>query len=244
MKFINNHILFEDCKESLISCYGDIEIATKILNVTKYQKYRYKDLLGYVTSIEESFSSNIKNLISRKVGGNISKIDNILNLIKDCENTFIEKENSLEKEYIRLFSTIAYIKYNQKDRGSLSSINNRLTEIIKELSDSVDSYNVTMNELEGKIDSIIKKNSRLSNYYNLKRAKDSTETKKKRAIYKYHLAKSQNDNIDQSIKDIFGDAESAQRDEIEAKRKLAKEKSRIIASINIDDNQTQNSNHE
>jgi hypothetical protein len=87
-----------------------------------------------------------------------------------------------------------------------------------------------MDELEKQVNIITKKNNRKSDYYNLKRAQDSVETKKLRVDYKKKLITQAEDTEYLSdIQKILGSPKDAEKDLDKAKENLAKEKEKLGA---------------
>jgi hypothetical protein len=91
-----------------------------------------------------------------------------------------------------------------------------------------------MDSLEKQVNILTDKNNRKADYYNLKRAGDSVETKKLRAAFKKKLVSQEDDSeYLKDIQSILGDYKDAEKDLEKAKQNLAKEKGEIGASDEV-----------
>jgi hypothetical protein len=91
-----------------------------------------------------------------------------------------------------------------------------------------------MDDLEKQVGIIIKDNKRKTEYYNLKRAEDSVETKKLRVDFKKKLVSDEDSSEYLSdIQKILGNPKDAEKDLEKAKDTLSKEKESIGASDEI-----------
>lgn len=229
MKFISNLQFYEDCKNALVECFGEEDLAAEYLKNTKYKEESKLSLLESVSSVNEKFGDKLRNLISKSFGGSISKIDVIISKMKEVENDFIERENKIEREYIQIFRDFVKTKFTRDyDKERLGPMNARLSELEGQMRNLVKGYSGTMDELERQIDVLTKRNSRRSDYYNLKRAHDSAEAKKKRADYKYELSKYKNDpELQERINAIFGSVKKAQEESQQATEELKQASARV-----------------
>lgn len=229
MKFINNLQFYEDCKNALVECFGEEDLAAEFLKNTKYKDESKLSLLESVSSVNEKFGDKLRNILSRTFGGSISKIDGIIAKMREAENDFIERENKIEREYIQLFREFVKTKFTRDyDKERLGPMNARLSELEGQMRNLVKGYSGTMDELEKQIDVITKRNSRRADYYNLKRAQDAAEAKKKRANYKYELSKYQDDpELQERINSIFGSAKKAQEESQQAEEELKQANARV-----------------
>jgi len=229
MKFINNLQFYEDCKNALVECFGEEDLAAEFLKNTKYKEESKLSLLESVSSVNEKFADKLRNILSKTFGGSISKIDVIISKMRDAENDFIERENQIEKEYVQLFREFIKTKFTKDyDKARLGPMNARLSELEGQIRNLVKGYSGTMDELEKQVDIITKRNSRRADYYNLKRAKDAAEAKKKRANYKYELSKYKDDpEMQQRIDSIFGSAKKAEEESQQAEEELKQASARV-----------------
>jgi len=228
MKFINNLKSYEDCKIALIECYGDVELAAEYLRNTKYTSSTTYNLLESVQAVKEGLGSKILNSLSKHLGGDISKLDSILQKMDDTENKFVDRENKIETEYIQLFRELVHLKFRAQDKSRMGPVQLRLQELESQMRGLIKSYNTIMDDLEKEVDIITKDNSRKADYYNLKRSRDSAEAKKKRADNKYQLTKYQTDtNIQQKVADIFGTPEEAKKEAEEVQNQVQQIQNKI-----------------
>lgn len=217
MKFINNLTFYEDCREALIECYGDIDIAVEYLHNRKYGDTTIYVLKESLLAVNEGLGDKIINALSKKLGGSISKIDPIVNKMNKAESTFVEREYQIESEYIKLFREFVHLKYRATDKSKMGPVQSRLQELESQMRQLIRSYNTIMDELEKQIDILTRSNNRRADYYNIKRAKHSVEAKEKRATYKYNLVKYiDTPEVAERIDNVFGSADDAKKDAEEA----------------------------
>jgi len=161
MELLENFVFYSDCKEAIIESYGDVEIAKSKLKKSKYGNIEDHVLEENLLSIKESLGDKILNFFSKRLGGDVRKLDKIIAAMKEEEIRFVKDEQNI--------------------------IILKLTNLQKFIKDLVKSHNSIMDDLEKQVDIITKKNNRKSDYYNLKRAQDSVDTKKMRAEFKKKL---------------------------------------------------------
>jgi hypothetical protein len=151
--------------------------------------------------------------------------------MKEEETNFIKSEHEAESKFYKLSHALALLKKQKAEKEDVNVISLKLSKLQKLIKDLVSSHNSVMDDLEKQANLIIKKNNRRAEYYNLKRAQDSVETKKMRAEMKKKLV-SQEDESDylKDIQNILGTPEDAQKDLDKANDDLAKEKEKIGAS--------------
>ena len=227
MRLIHNLEFYEYCKKNLVECFGDENLAVERI-CSKNSKYSSLYLLESLSSIKESLGSKLINLVSKKLGGTIHKIDAIVARMKTAEDNFIERENRIEKEYIPLFRNLVYLKYKATDKSKIGVVQGRLQELEAFMRDLVNSYNSIMEDLEKQINIITKENNRRIDYYNLKRSRDSAIAKKKRAEYKYKLVQGEHDpDVAKKIEELFGAPDVAQADAKHAEEVLKKAEERV-----------------
>jgi hypothetical protein len=228
MKLIKNIEFYEECKNALVEAFGETELATKILMEKGYSEYSFHDLKENVEKINESFGDKILNFISKSLGGDVSKIDKVMAQMKDEELDFITKEHQTEKEFISLHNSLVRLKSQKAPKDQIESVVFSLKKCEKRMKDLISFHKSIMDDLEKQIDILTKKSNRKAEYYNYKRAKDSVETKKKRAELKYSLTQGlQDDQPIPGLSTIFGTADAAQKDYEKSQATLAKEESTL-----------------
>lgn len=228
MKLIKNIEFYEECKNALVEAFGETELATKILIEKGYSEYSFHDLKENVEKINESFGDKIINFISKSLGGDVSKIDKVMAQMKDEELDFITKEHQTEKEFISLHNSLVRLKSQKAPKDQVESVVFSLKKCEKRMKDLISFHKSIMDDLEKQIDILTKKSNRKAEYYNYKRAKDSVDTKKKRAELKYSLTQGlQDDQPIPGLSTIFGTAEAAQKDYEKSQETFSKEETTI-----------------
>ena len=230
MQLFENFQFYSACKEALIESYGDVELTKKKLKDSGFNDMNDYDLEQNIISIKESLGGKILNFFSRIVGGDIDKLDTILSKIKDEETSFIKSENEAESKFYKLTAALAKLRKEGASQVERDVIIVKLNKTQKLIKDLISSHNSIMDDFEKQVDIITKKNKRKSEYYNLKRAEDSVETKKMRAELKKKLvAQEEEDDYLRNIRSILGTPEDAERDLEKAKNKYEKERERLEA---------------
>jgi hypothetical protein len=228
MSIINDFRFYSDCKSSLLESFGDVEIAKSKLTSKGYEDN--EDLDETLMAIKESLGDKILNFFSRNLGGDISKLDDLLQDMKEEEIRFINDEHESESKFYKLSSALAQLKKDKADQSEVAQYVDKLNKLKKLIKDLMASHNSIMDSLEKQVDIITKKNNRKADYYNLKRAEDSVETKKLRAEFKRKLVTQAEDSEYLSdIQKILGNPKDAQKDLEDAKEALAKEKDKLGA---------------
>ena len=226
MSIINDFKFYNDCKNSLLESFGDIEIAKNKLIAKGYDG----DLEETLNMIKESLGDKIINFFSKNLGGDISKLADILEDMKSEEIKFITDEHESESKFYKLSAALAQLKKDKADQSEITQYADKLNKLKKLINDLMSSHNSIMDSLEKQVNIITKKNNRKSDYYNLKRAEDSVETKKLRADYKKKLITQAEDTEYLSdIQKILGNPKDAEKDLNIAKEKLEKEKEKLGA---------------
>lgn len=228
MSIINNFKFYSDCKNSLLESFGDIEVAKNKLISSGYEdSYELEETLS---TIKESLGDKIINFFSKNLGGDISKLAKILQDMKLEEIKFIKDEHEAESKFYKLSAALSQLKKDKADQSEMTQYIDKLNKLKKLIKDLMSSHNSIMDSLEKQVNIITKKNNRKSDYYNLKRAEDSVETKKLRADYKKKLI-TQADDLEylNDIQKILGSPKDAEKDLATAKENLAKEKDKLGA---------------
>jgi hypothetical protein len=177
----------------------------------KYSDVSEDVLCENLHRINEGIGDKIMNFLSKKLGGDVSKIDKILQGMKEEEIKFITDEHEAENKFYKLSAALAQLRSDKADKTELDSIRVKLIKIQKLLKDLVSSHNSIMDDFEKQVNILTKKNNRKSEYYNLKRAEDSVETKKMRAEFKKKLlTASDEEGYLKGIQDILGDPKKAE----------------------------------
>lgn len=234
MKLVENFKSYSDCKKALIESYGDIDIAKTKLIKSGYSVEDVENLEESLNVIKESLGDKIINFFSKNLGGDISKIDKILADMKNEEIRFINDEHSAESKFYKLSTALSQLKKDKADKSETDQYVVKLNKIQKLIKDLVSSHSSIMDSLEKQVNILTDKNNRKADYYNLKRAGDSVETKKLRAAFKKKLVSQEDDSeYLKDIQSILGDYKSAEKDLEKAKRDLAKEKGEIGASDEV-----------
>lgn len=237
MELLENFVFYSDCKEAIIESYGDIEIAKSKLKKSKYGNVDDHILEENLSFIKESLGDKILNFFSKKLGGDIRKLDKIIASMKEEEIKFVNDEHESESKFYKLSSGLAQLKRDKASEDEQNIIKLKLTNLQRFIRDLVKSHNSIMDDLEKQVDIITKKNNRKADYYNLKRAQDSVETKKMRAEFKKKLIEDTEDNeYLASIQKILGTPKQAEADLSKAKDQLAKEKENLGAGEEISKN--------
>jgi hypothetical protein len=230
MQIFEKYTFYTDCKNAIIESYGDLEIATMKLRRSGYSDVADDILQENLCSIKEGLGDKIMNFFSKNLGGDVHKIDKILRDMKEEEVRFIKNEHESESKYYKMSAALAQLKRDKASQNEQAVIIDRLNKLAKLLKDLVRSHNSIMDELEKQVDIITKKNNRKADYYNLKRAEDSVETKKMRAEFKRKLAEEDGDaEYLAGVHKILGDPKKAQKDLEDAEKNLKKEKEIIGA---------------
>ena len=94
MSIINDFRSYSDCKSSLLESFGDVEIAKTKLISKGYEDN--EDLDETLIAIKESLGDKILNFFSKNLGGDISKLEGILQDMKSEEIKFINDEHESE----------------------------------------------------------------------------------------------------------------------------------------------------
>jgi hypothetical protein len=155
----------------------------------------------------------IINFFSKVVGGDIKKLNKILQDMKDEEIRFIKDEHDGESKFYKLSSALAQLRKDKSDKSEQDLILVKLNKVQKLIKDLVSSHNSIMDDLEKQVGIIIKDNKRKTEYYNLKRAEDSVETKKLRVDFKKKLVS------DEDSSEYLSDIRKSKRHLIKGKRK-------------------------
>jgi hypothetical protein len=228
MSIINDFRFYSDCKDSLLESFGDVEIAKNKLSRKGYENN--DDLEETLIAIKESLGDKIINFFSKNLGGDISKLSNILQDMKSEEIKFVTDEHESESKFYKLSAALSQLKRDKADSSEVTQYADKLNKLKKFIKDLMSSHNSIMDDLEKQVNIITKKNNRKADYYNLKRAEDSVETKKLRADFKKKLITQAEDSeyLD-DIQKILGNPKDAQKDLDAAKEVLAKEKDKIGA---------------
>jgi len=228
MGIINDFKFYNDCKNSLLESFGDVEIAKNKLAHKGYENN--DDLEETLISIKESLGDKIINFFSKNLGGDISKISKILQDMRSEEIKFVKDEHESESKFYKLSAALSQLKKDKADSSEVSQYVDKLNKLKKLIKDLMSSHNSIMDELEKQVDIITKKNNRKADYYNLKRAEDSVETKKLRADYKKKLiTQAEDSEYLNDIQKILGNPKDAEKDLDKAKENLAKEKDKLGA---------------
>ena len=174
---------------------GDVDIAKAKLKKSKYRDMEDHVLEENLSFIKESLGDKILNFFSKKLGGDVRKLDKILAAMKEEETRFVKDEHESESKFYKLSSGLAQLKRDKASQDEQNIIILKLTNLQKFIKDLVKSHNSIMDDLEKQVDIITKKNNRKADYYNLKRAHDSVETKKMRAEFKKKLIEESTNNL-------------------------------------------------
>jgi hypothetical protein len=213
MKLVENFKSYSDCKKALIESYGDIDIAKTKLIKSGYSVEDVEGLEESLNVIKESLGDKIINFFSKNLGGDISKIDKILADMKNEEIRFINDEHSAESKFYKLSTALSQLKKDKADKSETDQYVVKLNKIQKLIKDLVSSHSSIMDSLEKQVNILTDKNNRKADYYNLKRAGDSVETKKLRAAFKKKLVSQEDDSeYLKDIQSILGDYKSAEKD--------------------------------
>lgn len=231
MEILENFKFYEACKDALIESYGFVDLAKDKLKKSNYSHIEDDILEKNLETVKEGLGDKILNFFSKSFGGGIDKIDKIMNDMKSEEINFINSEHEAESKFYKLTDALARLRKEKASKEDQSIITVKLSKIQKLIRELVSSHNSIMDDLEKQVNVITKGSKRKSEYYNLKRAQDSVETKKMRAEMKKKLV-SQEDEDDylKSIQKILGTPEDAKKDLEKAKDDLANEKGKIGAS--------------
>lgn len=228
MGIINDFKFYNDCKNSLLESFGDVEIAKGKLESKGYQNDG--SLEETLELIKESLGDKIINFFSKNLGGDISKLEKILQDMKSEEIKFVTDEHKSESKFYKLSAALSQLKKDKVDQSEIAQYADQLNKLKKLIRDLMSSHNSIMDSLEKQVDIITKKNDRKSDYYNLKRAEDSVETKKLRANYKKKLiSQAEESDYLEDLQKILGNPKDAEKDLDKAIENLAKEKERIGA---------------
>jgi hypothetical protein len=230
MQLFEDFQFYSTCKQALIESYGDVELTKKILKSSGFDKMNDYVLEQNIILIKESLGDKILNFFSRAVGGDIDKIDSILGKIKEEETSFIKDENEAESKFYKLTAALAQLRKEGARPAEADIIRVKLTKVQKLIKDLISSHGSIMDDLEKQIDILTKKSKRKAEYYNLKRAENSVETKKMRAELKKKLvAQEEDDEYLRNIRSILGTTEDAERDLEKARRDYEKAKESLEA---------------
>lgn len=230
MKLLEDFNFYTDCKEAIVESFGDLDIAKQKLKRVKYTHIEDHILEENLYSIKESLGDKIINFFSKALGGDVRKIDKLISSMKEEEIKFINDEHEGESKFYKLSSSLARLKRDKAGQEEQKVLMVKLNQLEKYLRDLIRSHNSIMDDMEKQVDILTKKNNRKSDYYNLKRAQDSVETKKMRADLKRKLVDGVEENeYAEKIQGILGNSKDAQSDLEKAKEKLAAEKEKLGA---------------
>ena len=225
MQLFENFQFYSTCKQALIESYGDVELAKKKLKASGFDKMNDYDLEQNILFIKESLGDKILNFFSRVVGGDVDKLDSILIKMKEEETSFIKDENEAESKFYKLTAALAQLRKEGANPAEADVIRVKLNKVQKLIKDLISSHNSIMDDLEKQVNILTKKSKRKSEYYNLKRAEDSVETKKMRAELKKKLVtQEEDDEYLRNIRSILGTTDDAERDLEKAKKDYEKAK--------------------
>ena len=220
---------FDIAKKTLIQNNKNIESSTAELkkNII-FEGIETEEIKESLLIINEGIKDNIINFISKKLGGDISKIKTILDQIKQIELKFNKEEIEIYSEFYRI---IEDEKQLEKDKShpshkeffreleqSKSLLNKRLNELNKTTSEMLDS-------LEYKAKELIENNERKKKYFNLQRASDVLETRKDR-YEKIKSLTAKNSKRSQNLEDFFGTKSQKLEKDIESSEKDLKKYSK------------------
>jgi len=229
MKLIKDIQFYEECQNTLLEAYGSTDLAVRIISEKKNSTYSDYDIRRTIESINEGWGDKIVNFLSKHLGGDVSKIDTVVANIKGEEIDFITKEHELEKNFINHHSSLLQLRSQKAPKDQIERTIFTIKKCEKGLRDLISSHKGIMDDFEKQIDILTKNNSRKTEYYNYKRAKDSAETKKKRAEMKLSMVSTSNDDeILKELKKTFGSSDEAQKEYNNAKSDLEEQESKLI----------------
>lgn len=217
---------FEKAKKTLIESEGDINYAFQHLKEDKsFSNMSESELIDSLTELNEGLGEKILNFLGSKLGGDVSKIKDVLSKMKEQELKFNQEEFEIWNEF---YSLLADQKALDKDRR-----NPNYSDLNRELSQSRNALNLRLKELtkahddifsslEEKIKGLVKDSDRKKRFFNAQRADDVLETRNDR-YEKIKAITSKSATRSRELEDFFGiDPEQARKDAEVAKQEAEK----------------------
>lgn len=123
-------------------------------------------------SVDESFKEDVQNWLSRTFGGKIDKIDGIISDLVSLERDFAKEWEKSQREIFDLRGKIDSGEYSVEEerefREKIRSLNNKIESLERLKTQKVRDLNI-------RVVSLTKGNSRVAKYWNLKKAEAEVE---------------------------------------------------------------------
>jgi hypothetical protein len=207
---------FEKAKKLLIENEGNIDLTLIILKGDKsFSSISESELTDALNKLNEGLGEKILNFLGSKLGGDISKLKDVLSKMK-------EQELKFNKEEFEIWNQFYVILQDQKALDK-DKKNPNYTDLNRELAQSRNALNIRMKELtkmhdeiftalEEKVKGLVQDSPRKKRYFNAQRADDVSVTKNDR-YEKTKAITAKSSERSKDLQDFFGiDPEQAKRD--------------------------------
>ena len=207
---------FEKAKKLLIENEGDINSTLIILKGDRsFSSISESELIDALNKLNEGLGEKILNFLGGKLGGDISKLKDVLSKMKEQELKFNNEEYEIWNQFYRLLQDQKaldkdkknpnYTDLNKELAQSRNSLNLRMKELTK-------TYDEIFNALEEKVKGLVQDSPRKKRYFNAQRADDVLVTKNDR-YEKIKAITAKNSERSKDLHDFFGiDPEQAKKD--------------------------------
>lgn len=198
---------YERAKSALIKESGDVEKSFELIkNDNIFMEMSENELKSALYDLNEGLGEMILNFGSKLLGGDISKIDDVLKKMKEQELKFNREEFDI---YNQFYSLVQDKKAIEKDKGNpnqremLEDTEQSMNLLNKQWKELTKSHNEIFNSMEEKIKSLTGDNNRKKKYFNAKRADDVLATRTDRYEKIKSLA-AKNKERSEELEDFFG----------------------------------------
>jgi hypothetical protein len=183
-----------------------------------------------IDKIYEGFGENIINAASKMIGGDVSKIDKVLDQMKKQELKFNKEENEICNEFYNILvkeEQIKKDKNNPEYKDMMLDIKKGMNALNSRMQELTISHEKIFSALEEKIRFLTGKSNRKKKYFNTKRATDVVETQTDRYQKIKELTKKDTEKAT-SLEKFFGiSQEEIEKNKEEAEKKADAENSNM-----------------
>lgn len=217
---------FQKAKQILLENNRDIDKTALILKKSPlFKNTSDGEMISQLAQLNEGLGDSILNFISKNLGGDVSKLKDVLSQMKEQELKFNKEEYEIYNEFYSLLqdqkaldkdkNNPDYQNLSRDIQQSRNALNIRLKELTK-------THHEIFNALEERVKDLTKDSSRKKKYFNAQRASDVQETRNDR----YNKIKSlttKSASRSQELEDFFGVKVDAVKKESEQARDKAKD---------------------
>lgn len=227
-----NQKQFELAKRTLMNNEGDVLTSIKELKESKeFKNMDNIKLSNAMYELNEGLGDSILNFIGDKLGGDISKIKNVLVQMKDQELKFNREELDIYENFYRIVQDQKALDKDPKNPNyenlskelaeARAGLNSRLRELTK-------THNEIFNALELKIKDLTGDSNRKKKYFNAQRASDVLETKTDR-YEKIKAITSKSSERSQDLEEFFGVTTQQAQTQVNKAQQNARKQAKKIA---------------